>query len=138
MSGLPRAWRNAAARADAEIALSVTAGGARLGCLWPARADLRKRRALDVAVDARDQIIGEKDANVPASRTLQATGFQIVVIVPARIVKGSRNHRRAEQVAHLAVGHAGFDLRYHHRVEIVALLNRHPVDAAARGDGCRH
>jgi hypothetical protein len=87
----------------------------------------------DVAVDAGHQIILEIDHYVAAHRGLQAARLEVIVVVPARVVECAGHHRRAQQVVHLAVRHADLDLGNRRRIQIIALLDRHAVNAAAQG-----
>ena len=88
------------------LARSVSAVAARLGGLGAALAQVRERRAGDVAVDARHQVVVEDRSRRDHVRDPSGARLQVVVVVPARIVEAARHHRRAQQVAHLAVRHA--------------------------------
>ena len=63
-----------------------------------------------------------------------AAARQRVDVIPALRIERVGDHRRAEQVAHLAARHAGRDLVDVCRLEQVALLDVRSVDATARAE----
>src|ERR1700722_19932294 len=93
----------------------------------------RRRRRCNVAVDPRDLIALEVDHDMAAPWCLQALRLQVIVVIPARVVEAAGDHRRAEQIAHLAVRHADLHLAYGCRIQIISLLDRYAINAAAQG-----
>jgi hypothetical protein len=58
--------------------------------------------------------------------------LEVVDVVPTLLVEAVGHHRCAEQIAHLAAGHAGLDLVDRRLIEEIALLDVDAVDAGGR------
>src|SRR6185312_14911229 len=77
-------------------------------------------------------VVFEPDDEMPLLGPVHATAFEVVKVVPTLLVEGFRHHGRPEQVTHLAARHSHLELVYRAPLQVVALLDVHPIDAAAK------
>src|SRR3954447_360268 len=99
-------------------------------------------RGHHVAVDPRELALLEQHGH-PALLACALGRLPPVDVIPAVGVENIGHHRRAEDEAHLLLGHSGLQLRHHLLRDVIALLDIDPVgrdagyarhEAAPRGD----
>src|SRR6516162_800064 len=97
----------------------------------------RHRRALGhvEALEAGHLVVLEVHDEAPLGLAAVAPVLEVIDVVPAVLVEAVRHERRAEQVPHLRARHADLELIDGLPLQVVALLNVHAIDAAAKRRG---
>src|SRR5262249_3625640 len=81
-------------------------------------------------VEARDLVVLEIHDQVTLVGRVQAAFLEVIQVVPTVPVERVRNHGRAEEVTYLAASHSHLQLIDGARLEEIALLDVHAVNAA--------